>query len=720
VGALMASPQEVPSRPNVRLAVVGLLFLALFAVMVLRLWSLQVIGQKSATAAVNQNLVRVVSVPAPRGQILDRNDRLLAGNQVQEQIAVSQHEALVDPGIIAKVAPLVGETPKEVKNALNNSQFSPYQPVPLLTGAPIATIQYLLAHQAEFPGVTVRDTTVRTYPLGGACGCTATHVLGYVGPITATELKDSPQAGYQPSSLVGQSGLEESYEPYLRGVDGQDELSVNAQNEVAGTLHQTAPKAGDILVTNLDANLQTAVQNALATDISADHSTLDATTNVYPAATDGAAIVMDVNTGAVLAMASYPTYNVNDWVGGISIPEYQSLFSGCSAATSGCPLDNYAIQGLYIPGSTFKLVTATAALKDGLISPGSYFDDTGTYTANGCTNKAASAGCTFKDAEAQGAGEVNVSDALSISDDYFFYKLGDLFYDGSSKFGATAIQNVADQYGLDQVTGVDLPGEAQGRVDSQPERQLLHKESPTNFPNTTWYAGDNIEMAFGQGGTLVTPLGLANAYATFANGGTRYQPEVGADLVNPETDKVVKQVKPRVIGHVSMSPGDYQAILAGLEGTVVSGTAAATFQQDAHFSLSQFKIAGKTGTADICAGQCNSGVDEPNAWFVAFGPIPNPQYVVIVVVDHGGYGAQAAAPAVMNIFNYLVANPIGAVQLPTPKSPPSTTAAASNPPAGAGTTTTTTAPPTPTTSPPPATTTTTTTSPPPPTTTTAG
>jgi penicillin-binding protein 2 len=264
---------------------------------------------------------------------------------------------------------------------------------------------------------------------------------------------------------------------------------------------------------------------------------------------------------------------------------------------------------------------------------------------------------------------------------------------------------MADEFGLDQVTGIDLPGESQGRVDSQSERQLLHREAPAAFPTTTWYAGDNIEMAFGQGATLVTPLGLANAYATFANGGTRYQPEVGAALIDPATDKVVKKVEPRVIGHVSLPASDYDAILQGLEGTVESGTAAATFQQVAKFSLGQFQIAGKTGTADVSGG-VSSALKEPNAWFVAFGPIPNPRYVVIVVVQNGGYGAQAAAPAVMNIFNYLVTNPIGPVKLPSPSSPPSDTPAASNPVAGTPAPTTTT-----TTRPPSTTTTTTTTSP---------
>ncbi len=555
VGALVASPQEVPSRPNIRIAVIGLLFLGLFATMVLRLWDLQVIGQKSATAAVNENQVRDVAVPAARGQILDRNGTILVGNQVEEQIVLSRNAASADPAIIPRVASLVGETPAQVNAALTDSQYSVYQPVPLLTGAPMQTIEYLDEHQSEFPGVSVQQTTTRTYPQGGACGCTATHVLGYVGPITSTELKDHPAAGYQPTSQYGQTGLEQQYEPYLQGEDGEDELSVNAQNQVVGTLHKTEPQEGDILVTNLDTGLQETVQAALQQDIINDRNTKDQSTKLYPAATEGAAIVMDVDTGAVLAMASYPTYNLSDWVGGISQADYNALFGSCQAAGAGCPLDNYAIQGLYTPGSTFKLVTATAALKDGLVSPSQNIDDTGKFTVPGCNNSGgAAAGCVFDDDEAQGAGYVDLPTALTISDDYYFYDIGNMFYDEAKRFGPTPIQNVADEYGLDQVTGIDLPDEAQGRVDSQPERELLHKESPVAFPDTTWYAGDNIEMAFGQGATVVTPIGLADAYATFANGGTRYAPEIGADLIDPANERVVKKIAPRVTGHVSIPP----------------------------------------------------------------------------------------------------------------------------------------------------------------------
>jgi len=706
VAALVASPEDQPSRPNVRLAVVGLVFLALLGVMVLRLWSLQIIQEKSSAAAAAGNKVRTVLVPAPRGVIVDRNERILVGNHVQQQIVLSRHEALVDPGIIGRVAALVGTTPTQVQDDLNSSQFSPYQGVPILTGANTVTIQYLAEHKAQYPGVSVQQTADRTYPQGGA---TAPDILGYVTNINAQELKAFRSLGYTESSAFGQAGLEGQYERYLAGTPGLDRLSVNVLGNVVRTQRTREPVEGDTVVTNIDLNLQNAVQNALAADIQVDRNTQDKTTNLYPAATDGAAIVMNVQTGAVLALASYPSYDLNQWVGGISSAQFAAI------EATGAEND-YAIQGQYTPGSTFKLVTATAALQSGIVPANQYVYDGGAFTVNPCTPAAGGqAGCVFHDAEAKGAGEVDLASALTQSDDFYFYRLGDLFYYQQSKYGATPIQNVAGQYGLGTPTHIDLPNEAPGRVDSQSVRQALHKANPTAFPYTTWYAGDNIEMAFGQGGSVITPIQQAVAYATFSNGGTRYQPEVAAAIVNPVTDKVVQRFTPKVTGHVDLPPAIYDPILSGLEGVVsnVAGTAYGAFQQYADFSESRFQVAGKTGTADVNNSQITRGDQEPDAWFVGFGPNPNPEYVVVVVVDHGGYGAQAAAPAVANIFNYLVANPIGPVQLPSPKVQPTKKPLASNTPPTTSTTTTTlpkpppttTAPPTTTTAPPPTTTT---------------
>jgi len=672
VAALVRSPEDEPSRPNLRLRVVGVGVAVLFLVLVLRLWSLQIIDGKSYAAAVTRNQVRVVTVAAPRGEIVDRNDTVLVTNVPEQELLLSRLTAVDDPSIIGKVATLIGQTPAQVEQSVKNDRYSPYEPVPVATNVSAATVQFLQAHQGDYPGVSVQTVTQRTYPQGGT---TATHVLGFLGDITPQELTASPHAGYTQGSLAGQSGVEEQYEAYLRGVDGSQALSVNAAGTVVGTLSRRAPQIGDTVVLNIDTGLQLAVQNDLQAQILLDRKTPDVNDhNKLPPAINGAAIVLNPNNGQVLAMASSPTYDLNEWVGGISSTDYAAL------AASGAE-NNNAIQGEYTPGSTFKLITATADLQDGVYSPAQYYNDTGQFTVKPCNG--AAAGCTFRDDLGDPGGEVNLPLALAISSDSYFYNLGELFWNGRGTYGNDAIQNVAAEYGEGQNTGIDLPDEVTGRVDSQPERQKLHSEDAAAYPNTSWFTGDNIEMAFGQGATALTPIEQAVSYATFANGGTRYAPQVASEIVNPTTGKVVKTIAPEVTGHVSLPAPVRDPILQGLEEVISNpkGTAYADFSG----FPTNWDLAGKTGTAS------NPGAGtEPNSWFVAFGPNPNPQYVVLAVIDEGGYGAEAAAPLVRNIFDYLLTNPVGGVKTPTASSPPTSGLPASNVPFGTPTTTTTT------------------------------
>ncbi len=675
VASLVASPEDQPSRPFVRLNVIAGIVLLLFAVMVLRLWTLQIIDHKNYSAAVTANGVRVVSVPAPRGEIVDRNDTVLVGNQVQSEIVLSRAAAAQYPSVVGAVAALIGTTPVYVQSQLASVQYNVYQPVPLMANAPAATVQYLQTHASQFPGVSVEQVTERSYPLGGT---TATHVLGYVGDITGQELAAHPNQGYTESSQIGKSGLEAEYEQYLRGVAGRQVLEVNAQGDVVGTVRSTDFVQGDTLVTNLDADLQAQVQNSLRADILADRSSTDSLNGgIHPPATTGAAIVMNVNNGQVLAMASYPTYDLNEFVGGISQANLDAIDA------SGAE-NNNAIQGLYTPGSTFKLITATAALQTGIISAGQYVLDTGTYTVKDCTE-----GCAFHDDQGVSNGLVNLPLALTESDDYYFYQLGDMFWQDRGSFGPEAIQDVGEQYGLDSYTHIDLPFENVGYINSPTVQKKLYEQDPKGFPNgNIWTVGDNIEMAFGQNAEL-TPLQMAVAYATFANGGTRYAPQVASAVVAPD-GRVVKRFAPKKLGSVSLPPSVAGPILQGLEGVVGNplGTAYSTFEGTAPpFALNSFRLAGKTGTATV------TGHSEPTAWFVAFGPEPNPQYVVLVVVDQGGYGADAAAPAVKAIYQYLETNPVSPeVTLPRSASAVSTTPPPTVPPAGTPTTTTTTLP----------------------------
>jgi len=678
VASIVGNPEEEESRPNLRLRIVGIAVLLLFGVLVLRLWTLQVVEGKTYAAAVTRNQVRVVSVPAPRGEIVDRNGTVLVSNIPQQEILLSRAEAAQNPGIIGMVAALVGQTPAQVTASINNNQYSPYEPVPVAIGVSTATVQFLQTHQSEYPGVSVETVAQRIYPQSGT---TATHVIGYVGDITSSYLAAHPNAGYTQGSQIGVSGIEAQYEPYLRGVDGRQALSVDASGTVVGTLSTTAPQIGDTVVLNIDTGLQQAVQNDLQQQILADRQTLDAIDNKYPPAPNGAVVVMNPQNGQVLAMASYPSYDLNQWVGGISSANFAALQS------SGAE-NNYAIEGQYTPGSTFKLVTATAALQAGLIQPGTPYYDSGHYKITGCPAPGVNndTGCVLSDNPGDGTGTYDVSGALTVSSDAFFYHLGDAFWQERGTFGDTPIQNQATAYGEGTITGVDLPGEAQGRVDGYLLRAKLHAEAPKAFPYAaSWFTGDNVELAFGQGETVLTPIEQAVAYSTFANGGTRYAPQVASAIVDPLTGRVVKKLAPQVTGHVAISPANYSAILQGLEGVVSNpnGTAYGDFQG----FPSSWNLAGKTGTASNQAGL------SPNSWFVAFGPNPNPTYLVLAVIDQGGYGAQAAAPLVRNIFNYIAANPVSAqAKTPTPANPPSQTAPTPNPPLGTPTTTTTTAP----------------------------
>jgi len=649
---LVASPEEVRVRPERRWRIIGGFFSLLLILLVVRLFMLQIVEHNASVATVNSNSLHTATIPAPRGLIVDRTGSPLVTNVTTTEILLSRAQALLDPSVIGALASLTNQSVQQIQSDLKNEQYSVYQPAPVMSHAPTSIVEFIKLHPGEFPGVSVQGVAQRSYPYGGS---TASQVLGYVGPITGAEISANPTASYTTNSTYGKTGIENFYEQYLRGTAGTSTIEVSAQGNIIGSVEKTPPKQGDSVVLNVDAGLQKALDTYLANDVQTVRHTTDITTGIIPPAPNAAAIVMDVTNGDVLAMSSYPSFNLSSFVNGLSESTFKGLLNEGA-------FTNYPIQGQYTPGSTFKMVSATAELQTGVLSANATVDDTGTFTVPGCLQNGG-AGCVFHDDQGQGAGQVNLPSALTVSSDYYFYNLGYLFWSEQAKYGETPIQNVAHQYGLDQYSNIDLPNEVQGRVDSPTVRLALHKAAPKAFPNVTWYTGDNIEMAFGQGSTAVTPIGLADAYATFANGGTRYEPEVAAAVVSPK-GKLVVRYGARVLGHVSLPQGVRNPILVGLEGVVQnpSGTAYGTFQHYATFSESVFPVAGKTGTASTGTGP--HGVKlEPNSWFVGFAPANDPKYVVLAVVAQGGYGADAAAPVVAQAFNYLYKHPIRPVVL---------------------------------------------------------
>jgi penicillin-binding protein 2 len=710
VEGVLDAPDSTAARPGLRLRVAGLVVFALFGILALRLWTLQVIQGPAAAQAVTANQLRAVAIEPTRGRILDRYGNPLVDNVAVTTITLSRGEAAQYPEVVGRLAALTGQTVAQVQATIADNRNSVYEPVPVVENASDTEILYIKEHPDEFPGVSTATTTERNYPQQEAPQSAAVYplgaypaaqTLGYVGTINSAELKAGASKGYQTGDPYGQSGLEYQYESSLRGTPGRQQLEVDSKGQVVGSLASgsTAAVPGDDLVTNLDLPLQQVADSALVDQINflrSNPSAYDKQCNnnagCQPKPTGGAVLVMDPRTGAVLASSSYPTYDPSVWVGGISNTNYATL----SNPAFNEPLLDRVIEGQYTPGSTFKLNTATAALQTGLWPVNQYYNDTNSFQVPGCMPKTAP-GCQLHNAAGDVGGEMNISTALTVSSDDFFYNLGEKFYEQAGTYGQTPIQNQAAEYSLGQLTGIDLPGEEAGRVDSQAERLKLHAEAPAAFPDTTWYTGSNVEMAFGQGATAITPIEQATAYSTFVNGGTRYAPQVAAAVVTPE-GKLVKQFTPQITGHVTLSPSTYAALLKGFEGVVQqsTGTAYGAFQGSI-WPVSD--LAGKTGTADTEPGK------EPTAWFIGF--TPTPQYVVVCVIDQAGYGATAAAPVVKTIFNYLATNPVGAValaptpavvqnpqptQLPAATSPTtttSTTAAGSAAKSGATTTTTT-------------------------------
>ena len=576
---LMASPEEVGSRPDVRWRNIGFAFMTLMGLLVLRLFFLQVVDHSGSLAAVNANAMRTSVIPASRGEIRDRNNVTLVGNVTTTELRLSYAEGLLHPEVKGALAELTGKTVKQIDQILNDVRYDRYQPIPILLDTPASLIEYLTLHQSEFPGVSLIRVSHRTYPLGGDV---APHLLGYVGPINNYELAAHPGLGYQMDSLIGKTGIESFYEAYLRGIDGKRILRVDRSGNILGTIKSTPATVGHSLVLNVDNGLQRALDQYLAAAILRTRHTKDSRSGVYPPAPNGAAVVLDPNNGHVLAMSSYPSYDLSQFVTGLSTSTMKNLLS------TGA-FNNYAIQGQYTPGSTFKMISATAMIQTGIQSPNKVLNDKGTYTVPGCLQ--GYHGCVFHGDEAAGSGYVNLARALTVSSDVYFYQLGYLFWSQTAKYGLTPIQDVATKYGLDSPTQIDLPDENVGHVDSPAVRKALHAQAPKAFPNVDWYTGDNLQMAFGQGSTAVTPIEMANAYATFANGGTRYAPEVVSAVLDA-TGRVVQSYGPKVLGHVSLPERVRGPIVQGLLGVIRSsdGTAYYPFAHYAHFSLSAFPV----------------------------------------------------------------------------------------------------------------------------------
>jgi penicillin-binding protein 2 len=646
-----------------RLAVLYVIVAAMLATLGGRLWYLQVMNATEFKTLAVANQTRNVVVPAVRGQIVDDAGRKLVANQTSLVVSVNMMDLArqKDGGrqVLLRLGRLLG-----ISSNLLTAQTrlcvkgvkppcwagSPYQPVPVAQKVSDQMALQIMEEPQLYPAVTAQVQPVVQYP--EPYGANPGQALGYLQPITPEEIKARHLVvtGFSGVDLVGQAGLEATYDAALRGTPGTDTVSVNAAGNVTGTVASVPARTGDTLVTSLDAKVQAVAQNALDAAIARARA---GGHNV----SQGAAIV-ETTDGRIVAMASRPYYDPNVWANGISQQEFKDLFG----TAAGEPIINRTVQGQYAPGSTFKIVSTSAAVANG-------------YSLNGlypCPASFSIGGHSYANDGQPGLGDMSFHTALVQSCDTVYYEIGFQMYQrdnrpaDSRKDPRAPVQTMQKHelaWGFGKPTGIDLPAESTGTIPTRQWLYWLWKDNAHTGQNWCkygkahgsyveqieyedclygyiWEPGQAAIAAIGQGYITVTPMQLANAYTALANGGTLYSPRIGKALVSP-TGRVDQLIKPPVLRHVPASARTLSYIRDALAGVVTSGTAAGAF---GGFPLNKVCVAGKTGTAQSFGNNATSV-------FASFAPCNHPRYVVLVMLPGAGYGAAGAAPAVRQIWD---------------------------------------------------------------------
>ncbi len=656
-----------------RMRVLAVVAVSLFAALLARLWYLQVITTEQAAAVAEQNVTREIRVPAPRGRILDVQGRVLVGNRITTVVTINRREleqADLDEErrhlMLTRIAVEVNRAGNDllktddIEAALADPTYGLYDDVPVAFDVGEDLLVYFGERSEYFPGVRVVDSTVRSYLYGDL----ASHLLGWVGPLNDTEYRSRrPPEGkdYALRDEIGKAGIELLFEDDLRGEAGSRVVEVDRRGRIVRERDDLfeAPLPGDDVVLSIDVDLQYLVETELERTIFAARERepeRDDDAEEEPPdyeAPGGAIVVLAPDTGDVLAMASHPSYDPNESIGGFGVARWAEL----NDPANDLPMFNRAIQGEYAPGSTFKLFTAHAAWHEGVFGTGRVkpadepWDDPGYYVLQSCSGADEEAveagGCMFRNAGSKPYEQVDLPRSLTVSSDVFYYTIGESIYINADH-NETGIQDAAEDYGFGLRSGITLPFEQDGYLPTPDKRMARHQDNPTAFPYGDWYPGDNVNVAIGQGDVLVTPVQLANAYATFANGGTLRSPNVVSSVRTREGEEV-RAFGPRQVATVDLDPEFRAQVLAGLSGATSEeqGTAYWAFNSEAtggtYFPVEQVPIAAKTGTAEV-RGKADTSL------FVAFGPAEDPDIAVAAVIEEAGFGSQVAAPLVARLL----------------------------------------------------------------------
>jgi penicillin-binding protein 2 len=632
-----------------RVAVVVGIAAVLFGVVFFRLWFLQILSGEEFVARANDNRLKEVKIVAPRGNIVDRRGEVIVENRPGLAVGIrlmDVPEGQLDHEIerlarVLKMRP--GRIRTEIMDHLRPStmelgddgewhSYLTWQKVldREITGLDLVIVKedvserkvsYLKEHALTFPGVEVQENYLRAYPQGTM----AAQLLGHLADISAEQLKEKHFKGYSAGDVVGVEGLEKTYDRWLRGRDGVARIEVDAFGRPKQTdpVGGRMPEAGDTLVTTIDAKVQDAAERALRTGISLAHGDAKVEAN------GGAAVVLDVRNGDVLAMASYPTYDPDVWVGGISEKDYKRL----SKKGANYPLLNRPIMETKAVGSTFKVVDAIAGLEEGIITPYETFFCDGSYKPPVATDKTVF-GCWAKD----GHGSLDLVGAITQSCDVYFYNVGYRFYSANG----SPLQEWSKRLGMGKVTGIDIEGEMPGRVPT-PEWRRQYFETEVD---KLWTPGNSINLSIGQGDLEATPLQLAVTYAAIANGGKIVTPHLGLRITDA-AGQTVRHLRPAAARKVDIAPSTLELVRKGLYNAANHPTGTS-----AHVFAGYGKpVAGKTGTAEVWDSTRSGYVDY--AWYASYAPADDPRYAVVVMIEKGGHGGTVAAPATRVIYDAL-------------------------------------------------------------------
>ncbi|MEY3493461.1 MAG: penicillin-binding protein 2 [Actinomycetota bacterium] len=684
-------------RRTSRLAAIGTIGALMFSVLGLRMWFLQVVDAPGLEQRVQANKTRTVKLLPERGRIFDREGRVLADNERILTITVAW-EAMRDDDarreLFTRLSPVLELPISEMEGRYRSNRYSPLLPMPLKEGVGEDVALYLIERVEDFPGVDVTNQWRRDYPYAPL----AAHVVGYLGAITESDADQYRDLGYDLSERVGQFGVEKIFEPYLRGTPGFVKYEVDSRGAILSEVERVEPVAGMDLQLAIDLDLQQYAELALETQLrlrrfvetcqARDENDLPVKPQ-FPEcqnlkAPAGSVVLSNYATGEILALASYPTFDNRWFTSSLSGDKFSQIFPRTEDPDKSI-LVNRAIQGQYNLGSSFKPFVVYAALDSGQLPGGPTYTylDRGTYTLTSIDEQTCQVvKCVYRNALCGGSrypcryGRVGVEEALAVSSDTFFYKIGEEIF--SERGGQPILQEEVRKFGFGSKTGIDLPFESAGRVpDKESKRKLVETGVLMEGESPNYLVGDNVQLAIGQGLLAASPIQLVQAYGALGNGGQVNRPLIAVALLEPGTpdsaivgvadlskSRVALQLnEPNVIRNLEISPDFLAPIKRGLQ-RVITGPGVDNERYHAttgerlfsSYPYEVLPIAGKTGTAQGAAGLPWND----SSAFAAFSLDGNQPYVASAYLEKSGYGSRAAAPVVKCVFMALA----GAVKTP--------------------------------------------------------